>query len=620
VPITATQTTNNVGFGLDDFVGIGVDPSGNGAQMYYFEVTPRAIRYQQSSESSRYNPPWEASAHVEDGAWTATMIIPLKDLRAGGGANKTWLFNFIRGMAATGEHYTWAYDPLMQDGQPPQWPDFVSQRFWPALTHLNMAIRATRPPARAEIYGLGSFGRDRNVFQQANGTFAAQPSRNYGIDVTYPFTNTMAFVGTLAPDFSNVEVDQQTIAPQEFRRALTEYRPFLAQGAQFFNPSTVNLSFIGPQDLMFYTPGIGTFNRGLKIEGSFGLQSLGLLNVQGPGFDDVAFGTKHQLSDRTFIWFADGVLAHHLNGNDTTAEVGAGGRNLHTGLVYGFRTAMERGTFVPDTGFAHSTDGFLDVHKPNYELLIGYHDVGPYYNPVDGFTLVNDVRGPVYVADFNGTMPSMKNWSIFLTADRYFDRSNRVREADVFGAADVVFKNLIHLNFSQQTSELRTYTTGFPTYAGAVTLPFDLATYTVGYRDGTPSPIDLSYSSGPFATFWLQQFTSSTSRQLGSRLSLSVEYDGTRERFFAGGADSQFLRKIGVGESLGPDTNVSVALRSISGTGGFAQPGLNVAAAFHRRFAGGDELYIDYGTPAAPFTLNRLIVKFVARIGGGAGT
>src|ERR1700744_4498671 len=32
VPIAASQTTNDVGFGLDDFVGIGLDTSGGGSQ------------------------------------------------------------------------------------------------------------------------------------------------------------------------------------------------------------------------------------------------------------------------------------------------------------------------------------------------------------------------------------------------------------------------------------------------------------------------------------------------------------------------------------------------------------------------------------------------------------
>jgi hypothetical protein len=67
VPIVANQTTNNVGFGLDDFVGIGIDTSGNGATVYYFETTPRGTRYQQASESTRYTPAWDATTHVDKG-------------------------------------------------------------------------------------------------------------------------------------------------------------------------------------------------------------------------------------------------------------------------------------------------------------------------------------------------------------------------------------------------------------------------------------------------------------------------------------------------------------------------------------------------------------------------
>lgn len=54
-PITATQTTNSVGFGLDDFVGVGIDTTGNG-QASYFETTPRGVTYQQSAESTKFAP------------------------------------------------------------------------------------------------------------------------------------------------------------------------------------------------------------------------------------------------------------------------------------------------------------------------------------------------------------------------------------------------------------------------------------------------------------------------------------------------------------------------------------------------------------------------------------
>ncbi len=72
--------------------------------------------------------------------------------------------------------------------------------------------------------------------------------------------------------------------------------------------------------------------------------------------------------------------------------------------------------------------------------------------------------------------------------------------------------------------------------------------------------------------------------------------------------------------SLGSDTSFSVALRSISGTGGYAAPGVNLAASLHARFRSGGELYLTFGTPASPRTLDRALVKYVLHLGGGAGT
>ncbi|HEY4440214.1 MAG TPA: hypothetical protein VGN14_07135, partial [Candidatus Elarobacter sp.] len=94
---------------------------------------------------------------------------------------------------------------------------------------------------------------------------------------------------------------------------------------------------------------------------------------------------------------------------------------------------------------------------------------------------------------------------------------------------------------------------------------------------------------------------------------------GTRERSRWGYADGQWLRRLTLGEAVDANTNFSIALRAINGNGGFALPGVNLAASFHHRFANDSELFVNYGTPAAPYTLQRVIVKYVLRVGGGAG-
>jgi hypothetical protein len=235
--ITATQSANDVGFGLDDFAGIGIDPSGNGGQVYFFMTTPRGTRYQQSTESVRFAPPWNAVAQQNGDGWSAMLVIPLRVLRRPSGAVQSWRFDFIRRIAALNVNESWAYDSTMNDGGGGTggFPQPADARFWPQLTGLKIAGAPARRPPRAEFYGLASGGEDRRRFQEALGNFADTGARHVGADIVVPITGTAAFVAALAPDFSNVEVDQQTIAPQEFRRALNEYRPFFTQGATFFN-------------------------------------------------------------------------------------------------------------------------------------------------------------------------------------------------------------------------------------------------------------------------------------------------------------------------------------------------------------------------------------------------
>ena len=649
LPISATQSANDVGFGTDDFVGIGIDTSGNGSQVYFFETTPRGVRYQQASENSRYRPTWQAAAKVTGTKWNAVMIIPFTVLKVGAGSVHSFKLNFFRSVSATGEHFSWAYDGVMQDGPAGQWPNEHDVRFWPTLAAVNVRGVSTRPKPRADVYALSSTGSSRRIFAQANGSFLPQDIRNAGIDFTVPLTNTINFVGTANPDFSNVEIDQQTIAPQEFRRNLQEYRPFFAQGANFFQPNYLPFgSFSEPQYVPFYSPNIGPFDRGAKIEGTFGQQSLGLMNFRGYDatsqnlIDDTVYSYRHAIPNQTFQWWVDGVSAHHsIAGHDSTTEVGFLNRNLKTAVFESFDYAFENGDTFGSQGSAHLFNGFSFVHRTNYQAVLGYADVSPTYNPIEGFTVDADVRGPYAQFSLTGGTPGIKNWSVNGYADRFIDRMGAVHQADTYANVNATFKKGWSLNgLGPSTGILRRYAaddpshyaggcndpnlpytnfTGYPAYACGRNDRFNLFSVGVGYGDGTPAPIDASFNEGPFGSQFLHLYSLVASRPLG-RFSIGVEYDGTLARdLLTSHLDSQWLRRVTVGETLGQDSNLSIGIRSINGRGGFALPGLNLAANFHRRFPSGD-LYVNFGTPSASATLNRLIVKYVFHVGGVAGT
>ncbi|MDQ6766960.1 MAG: hypothetical protein M3Z41_04040 [Candidatus Eremiobacteraeota bacterium] len=616
LPIHATQTTNNVGFGVDDFVGIGIDTSGNGSRVMFFETTPLGTRYQQSSESSRFDPAWKANARLGASNWTATMVIPLSALGVTGSAS-SWRFNFVRSVAAVNERYTWAYNPLMFDNPPPAWPSATDARYWPKLVGVHVEQRMAKPPASAAIYGLESLGRDRTQFPQANGRFGPQPVRVAGIDAVYPFTSSARFVGTFHPDFSNVEVDQQTIAPQQFQRNLSEYRPFFVRGAQYLHPN-VFPGVVLPVNQIFYTPAVGVFNSGLKIEGTQGFGSFGLLDARGNGFDDTAYGYKYGLPDRSLQIWSDGAIARDAHGVDSTAELGTEVRNVKSGFITGFNQAAEWGTFVPSATLARSTNIFIDSQKPNFETYFGYRDDGPYYNPRKGFIVINDIRGYESYFNFFGNAKAgsvIKTRGFFFAGDRFTDRSGAVRQVDFNTNVDVLFTNLVHVSLNQATSETRSYDAGYPFYSNGLTQRFNQSTVLLGYREQSDSPVTASFSAGPFGGAYIQQYTFNTTRQLGTSTSVLFGYGATRQRNFTGAPDGQYLRRIVWSRSLGPDSSVTLAYRDISGSGGYATPGANFAALYHKRFANRNDIYVSFGTPAAPTTLNRFIVKYVWQLG-----
>lgn len=603
-PITAAQRIDHAGVGSDDRVGFGIDTAGNGSRTYQFRVNPLGVHDEASSENARYAPRWQSVARVDRaGNYDAFLVIPLADIRAQGGSVQRWRFNFERFIAAANADQTWAYEPAMQS--------IGSVQFWPWLTEIRIGGAATRPKPQADVYALQSAGTDRDIFQNGIGQFEHTQPRTIGVDVTYPFTNTLAFVGTLNPDFSNVEQDQTTIQLQEFQKTYQEYRPFFAQGAQYIN-ALPSIGIFGG-NTMFYTPSIGIFNRGLKVEGTLGDSALGVLNVVGPDVNDNAAGYSYTMDNGALSFSAESVLANHPGVRDETAGVGMQRLNRHSGEATQIEFASENGTL---TSGAHDLNVSEGLQNQHFTALAFYRDTTPGYSPVDGYTAVPDARGPMFKVGYAGTGSSsspLLSYNLSVFGDRFLARDGSVRQADMNAFYNVQFKNLFSLQGFFGPSE-------YQTRPGVIEW-FNRRQIQLGYRLGTPNPLQLTYAWGPFASGYVQQPQFAVQRVFGA-YTASLEYDANIERSSASGpiTNSQWLRRLAFSRSFGRDSSVGIALRGINGTGGFAEPGTNLSMLYQQRFPSQDLLFVEFGTPAATQTLHRFIVKYVFHAGGESGT
>jgi hypothetical protein len=368
----------------------------------------------------------------------------------------------------------------------------------------------------------------------------------------------------------------------------------------------------------------------------------GFNQVTGSKFNDVAYGYLHALPDQSLRIWSDGVLAHDsVAGNDTTAEIGASALDVSTGINGGFDQSWETGLFVPGLHQAQAFDVNLGVKKGNYNFLGDYQDIAPNYGPMLGYTAISDIRGFAAAFRDRGALPWTKSFQFGIGGDRFFDESGAIHQTDIGLTATVATKGQLTVSVAPQFGLLRSYATraptaaetcqsssiprtsytGYPNYYCPLTQQYSNVGVTLGYRDGTPFPIDLGYGEGPFGGSYLHQYTSSISRQFGRRVTFSINYDGTYASS-NGVLSSQWLRRFSVSEAFSSDSNISVEYRVVSGNIPFETqpPGANLAVSFHELFRNGNTLYISYGTPSAPQTLNRLIVKYIFNYGGDAGT
>ena len=407
--IAASQTTNDVGFGIDDFVGIGIDTSGAGSQAYYFETTPRGVRYQSAVENVRYRPRWQAAATIGPSGWSAVLVIPLDVLKIRSGKAQTWRLQFVRALARKGEHYVWAYDGLMSDAPAGQWPTFADTRWWASATNVTTAAGGGRGGARgrADVFGLASIGEDRNLFQQANGQFLPmtvrhfRPRRQLFVDADDELRR-HARSGFLqrrdrpADDRARKSSSGNSSSTgRSSRKGPTSSTPTPAPARPRRRSRPLPTTY-------FYSPEVGPFDRGAKVEGTFGDQSLGVLSFR--GFDrnhrqhvrrsGVRIRTRPARRNVSVLERRRAWRITALPETTRRSKPAWKGATSRAGWC-GSSTTRSK----PAVGYRRDTPisseaCFVDVHKPNYEVYAGYFDVSPNYDPIDGFTVNSDIRGP----------------------------------------------------------------------------------------------------------------------------------------------------------------------------------------------------------------------------------
>ncbi|UCC68340.1 MAG: carbohydrate binding family 9 domain-containing protein, partial [Armatimonadota bacterium] len=265
--IVASETRRNGDIWKDDFVWLALDPWHQHGECYFFNVTARGTQSETipggSATKIEWRGDWRGAAVRTPTGWQAEMAIPFGILRYPPGQTT---FGFNVGRRFAGER--------------------ISTRY-PA----EMGIAAD-PNRAADLVGLHPPASARRPLMMPYLTLDTGESvgrrTEAGLDVQCTLRNGLTALAVVNPDFKQIEDVVEPISFSYTERYLPDPRPFFITGQEGYFP---------PSDLL-YTRRIEEFDAGLKLFGTLGSDTIGILDaVTVDDENAVAASWRHRFSD-----------------------------------------------------------------------------------------------------------------------------------------------------------------------------------------------------------------------------------------------------------------------------------------------------------------------------------
>ena len=331
---------------------------------------------------------WTVRTKTGEHGWSAEFAIPFRTLRYPSSTSQTWGINFQRNIRRKNERAYWAPIPRQFN-----------------LYRLSLAgsVTGVQTPAlrnfRITPYGLG------NALASGVAPVDTEMDYDFGGDVKYSITPSLTLDATVNTDFAQVEVDDQQVNLDRFTLFFPEKRPFFLENAGFFtvgNPGEVDLFFsrrIGIGENGEAIPIMG----GGRVSGKAGKFNVGLLNMQTSDFNDTVASTNfsvarvsRDLPNRSSI---GAIFTNRQETGEFALDDGYG-------RTYGLDGKLGIGPTTMISGFLARTDtpGVDDsdhaynlrsqTNRPQWDLNVGYQEVGEGFDPAIGFLSRRGYRKP----------------------------------------------------------------------------------------------------------------------------------------------------------------------------------------------------------------------------------
>ena len=358
--IQATEFRTNVSLEGNDTVGLNLDPFGKFSDFSAFEMNARGATSLQIAGGRAAKREWlgdfAAKGRVTAGGWEVEARIPWSVLRLPSKGAHDLRFNVFRKHRRLQRTYTWA-----------QTSNGLVQNFgrWKAVDLPG----AQAPMLMALPYAYGGLDTKKGIVA------------NSGVDLRYPLTPDLDLVGTVNPDFRNVERGVLNLDFSYFERLADETRPFFLEGADYF----------GSYDAsgLFQSQRIGNFDVGAKTFGKLDPStSVGILATEDFGSQDaVVAHVQRQLDSRT-DW-----TAQYAGGGEEGKRNDAFAGQFNRGVgSWEFRESLATTTDA-DAGTGHKATLSAEYGHDRTYANLRYNETTGNYLPRLGYAPETDLRG-----------------------------------------------------------------------------------------------------------------------------------------------------------------------------------------------------------------------------------
>ena len=337
-PPTATLSRRDR-FIEGDTVQFDLDTTLDRRTAYHFQVYAAgqqldALHFNDTDFTTDWDAAWESAVARTDQGWSVEMKIPLRSLRIPEQV-KVMGFNVYRKLSRRQEEDQWRFRPNGRPGD---------------VSRLGLidGIEGIRPVKALELrpYLAGKYLRNVPSHAKPHGelgscaTLAFDADRQgglcAGLDLRYNLASDLALVGTLNPDFGQVEADSRVLNLTTFETFFPEKRPFFLEGLDLFKlplrvdvggpyggdayqifysrrigrgtPSHDDLGLGSDQTIVYQQPSVPVLGAA-KLSGTVGGASVGLLTALEPRVTAQVLKSGGSVSDlRTVEARSDSVL------------------------------------------------------------------------------------------------------------------------------------------------------------------------------------------------------------------------------------------------------------------------------------------------------------------------